>query len=124
MSDAVCAFCGATAATSAMDMTGHGMRCNACAARAQLDVYRHGERGMGEHLAHDELVEVARAGGREALLGFAATAASAAMFAASGALALGGLAVAGVGMLARGVYRRTQAKRALGELAGARVVKR
>jgi hypothetical protein len=121
---AVCAFCGATAPASAMDMTGHGMRCNACAARAQLDVYRHGDRGMGEHLAHDELVEVARAGGREALLGLAGTAVSAVFFAMSGAFVLGGLAAVGVGTFARGVYRRTQAKRALGELAGARVVKR
>jgi hypothetical protein len=124
VTESVCAFCGATAQTNAMDMTGHGMRCNDCAARAQLDVYRHGERGMGEHLAHDELVAVARAGGREALLGVATTVVTAVFFAASGALLLGGLAMAGVGMVARGAYRRTQAKRALDELAGARVIKR
>jgi len=120
-----CAFCGATAPASAMDVTGHGLRCTSCAARAQLETFKHGEPGMAEHLTQAEIAGVARDAGREALGGVALAALGVGGFVLSGfALMFGGLALGGFGMVGHGLHRRRQAQRALGDAPDARVVKR
>jgi len=107
-----------------MDLTGHGPRCTACAAKAQLETFRRGELGMAEHLTRDEMVGVSRQAAREALAGIGVTAVGAGLFAVSGTLMCAVLACSGFGMLAHGLHRRRMARRAIGDVPDARVVKR
>ena len=108
-----------------MDVTGHGPRCTQCAARAQLETFKHGEPGMAEHLTQAEMLGVAREAGREALGGAALAAFGIGAFVLSGfALMFGGLTVGGFAMVGHGLHRRRQARRAIGDAPDARVVKR
>jgi hypothetical protein len=127
---ATCAFCGEQAPASAMDLTGHGLRCVQCAARSELAAADGHTAGMAEHLTREELEDVVSGGTTEAVLG--------AMLAVGGALATvvsiaagvqiivvftGAMAV-GLGMLGHGLYRRKHAAAAIRNAPDARVVTR
>ena len=111
-------------------MTGHGMRCTHCAARAELAAYKSGGgNDMAQHLTRGELEAVVRSGTNEAWGGVA--------FAVGGALltlisvsaggrivmVFTGMALSGFGMLGHGLYRRKQALSAIRQMPDARVVR-
>ncbi|HWO20013.1 MAG TPA: hypothetical protein VNO30_14605 [Kofleriaceae bacterium] len=127
---ATCAFCGAEAPQSKMDMTGNGWRCAACAVRSDLAVVQGRPTGMAEHLTPGELEAVVKQGGQEALLGgllaVGGLAGTVLGFAVGGRIVIvfSGAMIAGLSMLGHGLYRRKQARAALAHLPGARVITR
>lgn len=129
MATATCAFCGAQAPTSTMDMTGHGMRCTQCAAKAELDAYRGGRNDMAQHLTRGELEGVVRAGANEAwggvALGLGGALLSVISLSAGGTIVIvfTGMMTAGFGMIGHGLYRRKQALAAISQMPDARVVR-
>jgi hypothetical protein len=105
-----------------MDMTGHGLRCMQCQAKAELDRFRGGHSEMAEHLTRGELEQVVRDGGREVAIGIGVALGGAAL---TLKWPFYGIAVlfAGFGASGRGLYRRRQAKRAIAAMPDARVVR-
>ena len=128
MTTAACAFCGATVATAAMDMTGHGWRCATCQLKSQIAEASGNANPMTEHLTRKEIEDVVRAGGREALLGVAVAiggcGATWASVTSGGTIVVvfTGIIFAGLGMVGHGLHRRAAAKKALRDSPTARVV--
>jgi len=120
---ASCASCGAERPVGQMELTGHGLRCVQCQAKAELDRFRGGHSEMAEHLTRGELEQVVRDGGREVVVGIAVALGGAAL---TLKWPFYGIAVlfGGFGASGRGLYRRRQAKRAIASMPDARVVRR
>jgi hypothetical protein len=119
-STAACKFCGTVAPVATMEMTGHGLRCNACTMRATFDAFSNPDNDMGQHLTRPELERVASSGGSEIVLGIVTTIGAGFLLVIfTLVLAPRGIAVAAGGVLlgvstaAHGAYRRGKARRAL-----------
>lgn len=127
---APCAFCGTTAPTAAMDMTGNGWRCATCALKSEIATARGRPAGMGEHLTQSELRGVVAAGTNEAwvgaLVGIGGLAGTLLTFASGSQILVvfSGAIVGGFSALGHGLYRRKHALAALQDAPSARVVKR
>jgi hypothetical protein len=119
---ASCASCGAERPASKMELTGHGLRCVQCQAKAELDRFHGAHSDMAEHLTRGELEQVVRDGGREVVIGIGVAIGGAAL---TLKWPFYGLAVlfAGFGGSGRGLYRRRHAKRAIATMPDARVVR-
>jgi hypothetical protein len=132
---AACASCGGEAPASAMDMTGHGLRCHTCAARAELAIFHggHGANGMAEHLTRAELDVIVVDSRRDIGRGVLAITGGAAAFGVGWLLhahsfvplyiAFAGV-FGGLGLIGYALYRGGMAKAAIRQSPDARVIQR
>jgi hypothetical protein len=113
-----------------MDLTGHGLRCRECSARAELAIYKSGnaDNRMSEHLTRHELDRVVIDSRKQILVGVGALilAVAAYLFAlgVGGVMyMMGGCVAFGIGAIARGLYRGQMAKAAIRQAPDARLIK-
>ena len=121
-----CVFCQAVVPANTMEMTGHGLRCNACTQQSELAALQN-KGNMGEHLTPDELVGIADGAQkgivRGALLALGGAAATAVSFAIGSRIVIlfTGAFLGGIGLMLHGMSVKKQAKHAQKQFPSARV---